>query len=117
MITKKRFLYLQQERECECIWYVVTKSNRLGSTLKFGKSALSILSANKIYSSILFLLKIGASNTHKNECTEYSHKPETQSEIAWYFALPDVLSRTMTWKKVSTLYWEWLANKTGFKLR
>ena len=53
-MIKKRFLYLQEERECECIWYVVTKSNRLGSTLKFGKSALTVLLANKTDSSIFF---------------------------------------------------------------
>ena len=37
--------------------------------------------------------------------------------IAWYLTLPNGPFKTITLKKVSTLYWKCIASKTGFKLR
>ena len=88
-------LYLWQDLECECTWYVVNwKSSR--SVTSFGTNAFTIESTNLTYSSIFFLCKTGTSNIHKKEWICGLPHNWNSTQMAWYLTFSRMPSKSVS---------------------
>ena len=93
--------------------YVVTNLYSSGCSVSCGRVTCITFSANPIYSSLLFLVKVGALTIQRKEWIWGLPRIWNTTRIALHFVFPIGPSITISLKNISAWYGKYLATKTG----